>query len=441
KTFRGGVHPNDMKAPTQDKKIINLPAPPELVFPLGQHIGAPCTPCVSVGDAVCMGQKIGESAGFVSACIHSSVSGSVKAIEKRMHPNGYFVQSVVIENDGLDTMDASVKKPDKSYKNMTKNEITEIIKNAGIVGMGGATFPTHVKLSPPAEAKIDYIIVNGAECEPYLTSDYRAMLETTDNVIGGLQILLHMFGLKIGYIGIEDNKPEAISVMKQAASLVKDVEIVIVPLKTKYPQGGEKQLINVVTGRKLAPGQLPYQVGTIVHNIDTCASIYRAVTLGRPLMHRIVTIGGDCISTPSNLRIRIGTPFRALFDGVGGFIESPEKVIMGGPMMGMALPNIDVPTIKGTSGALAFSANLSKQLEETACLRCGKCVYVCPMGLLPNVLDSAARERDFEKLEKFNISDCMECGSCAFVCPSKRRQVQQIKVAKDMLKNRQIKAK
>lgn len=434
KTFHGGIHPGDHKEATNKKEIVILTPPSELIFPLSQHIGAPAKPCVNIGDNVCMGQKIAEADGFVSANIHSSVSGTVKAIEKRLHPNGLPTMSIVIENDGLDTEAAPIEGCGEDYEKKSPKEIIDIIKEAGIVGMGGATFPTHVKLSVPDEAKIDYVIVNGAECEPYLTSDHRAMLETPNEIIGGLLVLMHIFGLKDGYIGVENNKTDAIAVLEKEASLVKDKNIHIVTLKTKYPQGAEKQLINAVCGRKMAPGTLPWQVGCIVNNIDTCASTYRAVVKGMPLTTRIVTLGGNALKNPMNYKVRIGTPFSYVIEQSGGLSEPAEKVLMGGPMMGLSVPNIDVPVIKGTSGILALPAKEAKLDRESPCIRCAKCVYVCPMSLQPNLLDSAARLHDIDKLKKLNVTDCIECGSCAFVCPSKRRQVQQIKIAKVKLR-------
>lgn len=434
KTFHGGIHPGDHKEATNKKEIVNLTPPSELIFPLSQHIGAPSKPCVNIGDIVCMGQKIAEADGFVSANIHSSVSGKVKAIEKRLHPNGLPTMSIVIENDGLDTEAAPIEGYGEDYEKKSPKEIINIIKEAGIVGMGGATFPTHVKLSVPDEAKIDYVIINGAECEPYLTSDHRAMLETPNEIIGGLLVLMHIFGLKDGYIGVENNKTDAIAVLEKEAALVKDKNIHIVTLKTKYPQGAEKQLINAVCGRKMAPGTLPWQVGCIVNNIDTCASTYRAVVKGTPLTTRIVTLGGSALKNPMNYKVRIGTPFSYVVEQSGGLSEPAEKVLMGGPMMGLSVPNMDVPVIKGTSGILALPAKEAKLDKESPCIRCAKCVYVCPMSLQPNLLDSAARLHDIDKLKKLNVTDCIECGSCAFVCPSKRRQVQQIKIAKVKLR-------
>ncbi len=441
RTFKGGVHPREMKEATCKKEIVDLDAPQEMVYPLSQHIGAPAKPCVKVGDMVCMGQLIGEADGMMSANIHASVSGKVKAIEKRLHPNGAMVPAIVIENDGCDTYMPPFDVPANKYQDLTRETLADMIKNAGIVGMGGAAFPTHVKLSPPPDAKIDYIIINGSECEPYLTSDHRAMLETPAEIVGGLKILLHAFGLHSGYIGIEDNKKDAIELLQLYAEKEKEKKIHIVPMKTKYPQGAEKQLIQVVTGRKVGPGKLPYQVGCIVLNIDTCCSILRAFRDRMPVIQRIVTLGGDALKNPMNVRVRVGTPFSYVLEQSGGFVEEPKKVLMGGPMMGTAVPNLTVPVIKGTSGILCLGERKARLEKEGACIRCAKCVYACPMNLLPNVLDSAARRNDFDMLKKQNISDCIECGSCAFICPARRRQVQQIRVAKVKMRSLQEKAK
>ncbi len=434
KTFPRGIHPGDNKDNTNKKEIKVLTPPKELVFPMAQHIGSPAKPCVSVGDRVLMGQKIGEADGYMSANIHSSVSGTVKAIEKRLHPTGNMALSVVIENDGLDEVAEPIAGCTENYQNKTKEELVEIIKEAGIVGMGGATFPTHVKLSVPPEAKIDYIIINGAECEPYLTSDHREMLERPKRVVGGLLILMKIFGLDEGYIGVENNKKDAIEALREECARVKDKKIHVVTLKTKYPQGSEKQLIYAVTGRRMPSGSLPWQVGCIVNNVDTCFSIYRAVNYGKPVTMRVVTLSGDAVKEPNNFRTRIGTPFSYLIDQAGGLTCGKGKVLMGGPMMGTAVPNIDVPVIKATSGITVLSERLADLDKESPCIRCSKCVYGCPMGLQPNLLDAAARKHDTDKLKKLNIMDCIECGSCAYVCPSKRRQIQQIRVAKVKLR-------
>lgn len=430
RTFRGGIHPDDMKADTEGKPIEDIPAPDTLVFPLTQHIGAAAVPCVSVGERVLMGQKIAEAGGHVSANIHSSVSGTVKVVEDRMHPNGTTVKSIVIENDGLDEKCEAGKRFGGALP--SPEETLEIIKEAGIVGMGGATFPTHVKLNPPEGKKIEYIIVNGAECEPYLTSDHREMLENPYEVIDGLKIIMNIFGLKQGYIGIETNKADAIEVMTAAAEKETEAEIKIVPIWTKYPQGSEKQLIDAVTGRRVPPGKLPMDVGAIVDNVDTCAAIARAVRLGMPLTDRIVTVGGDCVKNPLNVRVRLGTSFDYVLEKCG-ITEDAEKIIMGGPMMGIAVPSTEVPVIKGTSGILAFSGKMIVSKKKYPCLRCGKCVDACPMHLMPNVLKAAADREDFDAMEKFNIGDCISCGSCTFSCPAERSLLASIKTGRTKL--------
>lgn len=430
RTFsRGGVHPSDMKELTSKNPIVDLPVPDTLVFPLSQHIGAPAVPCVKKGDKVLMGQKIAEAGGFVSANIHSSVSGTVAAIEPRLHPSGVKINSIVIENDHEDTPDPSIS-GNENFEELTSKEIVDIVRAAGIVGMGGATFPTHVKLSPPPDKKIEYIIINGAECEPYLTSDHRVLLENPEEVIGGLKILMKIFGLNEGYIGIEENKANAIKRLQSITLYEKKDLIRVVPLITKYPQGSEKQLIEAVSKRRVPPGKLPMDVGAVVDNVDTCAAIYRAVTYGTPLISRIVTVSGDCVRNPANFRVRIGTSFEDVFRGAGGFIKAPSKVIMGGPMMGMAMPSLDIPVIKGTSGLLALGEEAAQLPKQSACLRCGKCVSVCPMSLLPNVFNAGSVLNDLEKVKENHIMDCIECGACTFICPAKKPIVQNIKAAK-----------
>ncbi len=439
-TFRGGIHPEYMKDETANKPIISLPAPETLVFPMQQHIGAPAVPCVNVGDRVVVGQRIGEAQGFVSAHIHSSVSGTVEAIEPRLHPNGNMVMSIVIKNDGLDEKHPDIK-PREGVENLTPKEIVDIVREAGIVGMGGATFPTHVKLSPPPDKQIEYVIVNGAECEPYLTSDHRAMLETTGEVIEGLKLLMKIFGLKTGYVGIEANKPDAIERMTEFAEREEDVEIKIIKLKTKYPQGSEKQLIKAVTGREVPPGKLPMDVGVIVDNVDTVAAIARAVHFGKPVTRRIVTVGGDCVVNPSNFRVKIGSSMEYVLSKSGSFKKTPAKIIMGGPMMGLAVPDITVPIIKGSSGVLAFGAAVSKPNRTSDCLRCGKCVAGCPMQLVPSALKDAAVSGDLEKLEKLNVMDCLGCGACTYMCPAEQNPLQYIRTGKAKLAEKQRKVK
>ncbi len=433
KTFKGGIHPGDMKSATNTRPIVDMEAPKTLVYPLNQHIGAPATPCVKVGDKVIVGQKIAEAGGMVSSNIHASVSGEVSAIETRLTPSGAFATCIIIENDGEDTNEFETEP--RNYKDFTPQELVDIVREAGIVGMGGATFPTHVKLSPPIDKKIDYVIVNGAECEPYLTSDHRAMLETPKEVLVGLKIILRIFGLKTGYIGIENNKKDAIEYLTRLAAEETECDIKIVPLKVKYPQGSEKQLIQAISGRVVPIGGLPMDVGAVVNNIDTCAAIARAVVYGMPLISRIVTVSGDCIKNPTNLRVRIGTPFKDVIEASGGLKANPRKVLMGGPMMGMAVPNLDVPIIKGSSGILALGKRAAKLREGEVCLRCGKCVDACPMGLMPLYLKEAAKAEDFEKLKELNVNNCIECGSCSYVCPGANNPSQSIKVAKVKLRN------
>ncbi len=427
-TFKGGIHPDDSKEATCKKPIIDLTPSEEMVFPLQQHIGAPAVPCVQVGDRVLMGQKIAEAGGFVSAHIHSSVSGEVVAIEPRMHHSGIKVNSIVIKNDGQDELCPNIKP--KDWRQLSPKEIVDVVREAGVVGMGGATFPTHVKLSPPPEKKINYVIVNGAECEPYLTSDHRAMLETPEEVIEGLKILMKVFGLEEGYIAIETNKPDAIALMQEWAAKETDTKINVISVKTKYPQGSEKHLIKAVTARAVPPGKLPMDVGCVVDNIDTCAAIARAFMYGVPVVKRIVTVSGDCIENPSNFRIRVGTNVEDAIRKCGGFVKPAAKVILGGPMMGISVPDTDVPVVKGTSGILGFSEEMISQKPRQNCLRCGKCVEGCPMNLLPNKIHEAVKADDLESMKKLNVMDCIQCGSCVYVCPAEQNPLQQVRTAR-----------
>lgn len=423
-TFKGGVHPNDNKSHTCAKPIEQLAPPLELVYPIIQHIGAPCVPCVAVGDYVKMGQKIADSEAFVSSPIHSSVSGTVKAIEKRAVPNGTMVESIIIENDFQDTPE-DFKPID--YTSVAPDDIPALVREAGVVGMGGATFPTHVKLTPPADKKIDTVIINGAECEPYLTSDHRIMLETPDEVILGLKIMLYRFGITNGHIAIEENKPDAIAIMKnkcEAEGISVDV------LKKKYPQGGEKQLIYAVTKRTVPVGKLPADVGVVVVNTDTATAIARKFKYGTPLMRRIVTVAGTPLTKQTNYNVRIGTSVDYIIEQNGGFKEEPKKVIMGGPMMGMPQFRLDVPIIKGTSAILCLNEKEAQIPDESPCIRCGKCVEHCPMNLMPLYLSEFAKKDDMDSCEKYGITACLECGCCSFECPAKRHLVQNIRIGK-----------
>ncbi len=429
KTFKGGAHPYDGKKMSRECPIEILNPGDTLVYPLSQHIGAMAKPLVKAGDRVLVGQKIAEKGGFISANIHSSVSGTVKAIEKRLVATGGMVDSIIVENDGMyeEATPIFSGNPDE----LSKNEIIKIIEEAGIVGMGGAGFPTNVKLSPKNADIIDSIIVNGAECEPYLTSDYRRMVEQTDKLVKGLKIVLKIFPDAKGYFGIEDNKPEAIEALLKATENEDRIEVV--PLKTKYPQGGERSMIYAVTGRKINSKMLPADVGCIVHNVDTIYAIYNAVYNGKPLIERIVTITGDAVSTPKNFQVRIGTSFRELIDAAGGFTTEPEKIISGGPMMGFSFFNIDVPVVKGSSSLLAFIKDDVSHEEPSACIRCGRCAAACPEHLLPMKLAALAGQNEPEEFKKLGGMECVECGCCSYVCPAKRQVTQSVRSMKKLI--------
>ncbi len=426
-TFKRGIHPPDNKEFTSKKAIKMLLPKGDLVFPMVQHIGAPCKPLVKKGERVLVGQRIAESEAFVSSPIFCSVSGTVKAIAEMEHPNGFKIQSIVVENDDQYEEVEGLNQP-LDYNNMSNEEIVQAVKDAGIVGLGGATFPTHIKLSPPADKKIDTIIVNGAECEPYLTSDHRIMLEETERVVLGLKVILKMFPEAKGVIGIETNKPDAIEKMETA--IKGESRMSVAPLQTKYPQGAEKQLIYSVTQREVPSGKLPSEVGCIVQNIDTVVAIHRAFYRGRPLMRRIVTVSGGAITEPQNFKVLIGTCYREVIEAAGGFKEEPAKIISGGPMMGMTMYNIDVPIIKGSSSILCLTAEEAAIPDESNCMRCGKCVAICPMSLLPNELNKFAMANDDEAFQKYNGLDCIECGACSYTCPSKRHLLQSIRTSK-----------
>lgn len=428
-TFRGGTHPYDGKILSRDAAIEEIKPGEELVFPLSQHIGAPAVPIVEIGERVLAGQKIAAKSGFISANIHSSVSGTVIKIEPRTIATGGEVNSIVIRNDNLYEQAPPIN--DKNPDDMTDDEIRTVIEEAGIVGMGGAGFPTNVKLTPKNPEAIDTIIVNGAECEPYLTSDYRRMLEYTDELVKGLKIVLRLFPGARGVFGVEDNKPEAIKALKKATSGENNIEVAV--LKTKYPQGGERCMIKAVTGREINSKMLPADAGCIVHNIDTIASIYQAVYEGRPLTRRIVTVTGDAVNSTHNYYVYLGTNMRVLIDAAGGFKAEPAKVISGGPMMGFAMYNLDVPMVKGSSSVLALSKDDVSESSESPCIRCGRCASVCPEHLLPMKLAQAARHNDADGFKKLYGMECVECGCCSYVCPAKRQVTQSVKSMKRMI--------
>ncbi len=430
--FRGGIHPEDCKENTRNLPIVPVKAGSELVFPMSQHIGAPCSPVVEVGQQVLVGQILGESRAAVSAPVHSSVSGKVKAVATRHCPIGKKILSVVIENDGLYEQ-AALEVP-SLWREAPRKELLERISRAGIVGMGGACFPTHIKLNPPEISKIDRILLNGAECEPYLTCDFRLMLEDTDRIIEGMHVLLHLFPEAELLLGIEDNKPEAIEIFREKLKSVDRASVKALPVR--YPQGSEKQLIYALTGRIVPAGELPHSIGCVVQNVATTAEIARAAGKGKPTTERVVTVTGGAAANPGNYLVPLGMLISEVIAAAGGVSEHPGKVIAGGPMMGMALKRLEVPVIKGTSGILIQGAVHTLDDEADNCIRCGRCVDVCPMGLLPYKLHIAAMRNDLDAFEAQGGMNCLECGCCSFNCPSKRHLIQSFRDAKRAIRTR-----
>ena len=425
-TFKGGIHPKHNKSMTEKLPIEYLDAPDKVYIPLIQNIGAPCKSLVSKNDLVKVGQKIGEPLGFVSAPIHSSVSGKVIDVKELLVNTGERATCVIIENDKNYTVHEDIK-PYGTIEELSKERLLEIVKEIGLVGMGGATFPTHVKLNPPKDKVVDAVILNGAECEPYLTADHRLILEETKDVVDGLRAILKILSVENGYIGIE-------AVTKEAS---KYPNIKVVTLKTKYPQGAEKQLINVCTGREVPSGGLPADAGAVVDNVATAAQIAKSLRTGLPLIERICTVTGGAIANPKNVMFKIGTLYSDIINMTGGFKEEPKKIISGGPMMGVALASVDVPANKGTSGILCFTEKEAHIDDMQNCIRCAKCVGVCPAFLEPVYISAYSLKDDFEKAEEYRALDCIECGSCSFICPSKRPLLQSIRVAKrEILANR-----
>ncbi len=436
-TFHGGIHPYDGKELSKDLPIKDFLPKKDAVYPLSQHIGAPAVPCVKKGDIVKVGTKIADAGGFVSAPVYSAVSGTVKSIEKRRVVAGNPADCIVIENDG---QFEEIEWPEvKPFEELSKEEIIALVKDAGIVGMGGAGFPTAVKLSPKEPDNIDYVIVNCAECEPYLTSDYRKMLEEREKLIGGLKVSLSLFDHARGILAVEDNKPDCI---KKLRELIRDEsKITVTPLKTKYPQGSERQLSYASTGRAVNYQKLPADAGCIVNNVDTVIAIYNAVIEGRPLLYRIVTVTGDCIKEPCNYRVPIGSSYSELLEEAGGFTKTPEKVISGGPMMGIALFDLDVPVTKSSSALLCLSKDEVAESESSACINCGRCAEVCPGRVIPRDLARFAENMQEKAFVAHHGLECCECGCCSFICPAKRQLTQQIKSMRKIALANQKKAK
>lgn len=435
--FPGGIHPHEGKggkAVTAGLAVTVAPQPSRVVIPLQQHIGAPCKALVAKGDSVKVGQMIGEPAGFMSAAVHASVSGTVVEVQPAMLANGQQVMSVVIDNDFKDEWVTLA--PVSNPESMTVAQLSDLARQMGVVGLGGATFPTAVKLNVPEGKKVDTLLLNGAECEPYLSADHRLMLEHAKEIVSGAKLIQKVLGIQNVVIGIEDNKMDAVELMKKACSGMEGFRVEA--LKTKYPQGGEKQLVYALTGRKVRMGGLPLDLGVIVCNVGTCYALHRAAYEGRPLVDRIVTVGGT-VKKPANYLVRVGTPVEWLIDTSEGLEEATRMLIYGGPMMGMALSREDIPVTKGCSGILAMD-QVSSLVDEQACIRCGRCIQACPMKLVPASIDRFVRKDMFDEAEKLNALNCMECGSCAWACPAKRNLTQSCRVAKRIINQRRREA-
>ena len=427
-TFSGGVHPPHNKSRTERLPIEVLPAPKKIVIPLSQHIGAPAKPVVKRGDRVLIGQLLGEAGGFVSAPVHSSVSGSVLSIGPFAHPTGRQITAVEIEND--EKNDSVTFTPSfQSWRDAAPQELVQQIQAAGIVGMGGAGFPTHVKLSPPSNKPIDTLIINGAECEPFLTADHLLMLERSSDFLEGVLILKKILGAKKCCIGIEANKPDAIKKISSLLNTAKIKGVILCTLMVKYPQGGEKQLINAVTGREVPSGGLPMDVGCVVQNVGTTVAVSDAVIRGMPLYERVVTVSGPGIRTPKNVFVRIGTPVECLLEACSVDPRAVRKIIMGGPMMGLALSDVNVPVVKTTSGLLALTS-MTPALRSWPCINCGHCIQACPINLIPSRIAKLVEKQDYDGAREWNVMDCMECGSCAYICPAKINLVHWMKLGK-----------
>lgn len=431
-TFKGGTRVREYKN-TRALAVVDLPAPPVVEIPLSQHIGVPCTPTVSVGDRVLRGQLIGEVPAGLGCPVHSSVSGTVKAISSRVGVQGRPVPTVIIENDGEGTLSPDVVPFSKRLGDTSPEEIVDVIRRAGISGMGGATFPTWAKLSG-AIGKVNRLIINCAECEPFITVNHRLMLEHPEELVGGAKILLRALGLPSGDIAIEDNKLNAAD--RVAAEIGESPLLNVRLMRTKYPQGDERQLIFALTGREVPEGKLPADVGCVVFNAETCSAIYRAFAEGMPLIERCVTVDGDCVREPKNLRVPLGTPVRSLIEFCGGLVRTPFKLINGGPMMGAATWDFDAPVTKGTSAILVFSEEFAAMKDDFACIRCGRCVKNCPMHLMPVYLAQYAMAGNYDETAKLHVMSCVECGTCSYNCPGNVPIVQYIRVAKGAVRSK-----
>jgi electron transport complex protein RnfC len=444
-TFRHGIHPEEHKEATEHLPVARMPFVERYVLPLSQHTGAPCKPVVRPGERVVRGQTIAEPGGFVSTTLHAPVTGRVAAIAPRMHPNGRLAEAIEIEADPFSTQELEGLLPAVDWRTATDAELIAQVQRAGIVGMGGAAFPTHVKYKLPEGKRIRRLVVNGCECEPFLTADHRVMVERPEDVLCGSRILAARLGAEEIAIGVEVNKPDAIAALETALaaspSADGDAPVRIVPLRVKYPQGAEKMLIQAIYGIEVPSGKLPLDVGCLVNNVGTMAAVADAFEERIPLLERVVTVAGPGVRRPANLLVPVGTPVRAVLDHCGGLTGETREVVMGGPMMGMPLASLDVPILKGTSGLLAFTETDTVLPHEYACIRCGRCVEACPQFLNPSRLGRLARAGLWEEIERYHVMDCVECGSCSFTCPSGIPIVQLIRVAKSTLRERAAKAK
>ncbi|MCL2546542.1 MAG: electron transport complex subunit RsxC [Oscillospiraceae bacterium] len=427
-TFHGGVHPEDRKKATKHKPVETLMPPHRLIYPLAMHKGTPCESIVQIGEQVHIGQKIADSHAMDATPIHAGVSGQVIAIEPYSTPNGIREMSIVIENDGQEIMCEKVR-PYGSVESLSREDLYAIIRDSGIVGAGGGAFPTHTKINDAIDV-VEMLIVNGCESEPYLTGDHRRMLEAPEEIVGGVRVLAKLLNVDKAIIAVEANKHDAADVVKRTLPRNGPIQIKIVP--HRFPQGSERQLIKAVTGREMPPGKLPMSVGAVVFNVETVAAIHRAVTMGLPFFQRVVTVAGNAVANAKNLRVRIGTPFGELFAATGGFRETPHKIIMGGPMMGVAQHNLRAPVTKSTAGLLAFTDSLALP-KSSGCIRCGRCVRKCPMRLMPLYFYAFEQRNRLSELERMRIEDCIECGSCAYICPSRLHLVQSICTAKEKI--------
>jgi electron transport complex protein RnfC len=438
RTFRHGIHPEDYKALTKDMPIERMPFMDEIVLPLSQHLGSPSRPVVKPGDKVFRGQMLAEPVGFVSTAVHSSVTGTVKAIELRHHPGGKNVESIVIEKDPYSPQ-TLYREHSIEWEKLNPKELLAVVQHGGFVGLGGAAFPTHVKLTVPEGKRVEFLIVNGVECEPYLTSDHRLMLEDPDSIFLGIRISKKILGVEKVYIGVESNKPDAIALLRER--MPADLPCEVVPLKTKYPQGAEKMLTEAVLHREIPSGKLPIDIHVIVNNVGTIAGIGQYFAYGQPLIERIVTITGPGINRPANLLIPIGTRLSDALTYCGGLKENTLQILFGGPMMGAPQLHLDVPVLKGTSGILCLTDYEVGVREEYPCIRCLRCVDACPVYLNPSRLGALAKVRHYDEMLDYHILDCMECGSCSYVCPSNIPLVQRFRVAKVLLREKQARQK